>query len=146
MSSITTRVRVLSLADCVQGSLVTKAAKTLNLQVLLGMWVSQDETVFDRELDNLKTMIVSNQIDSTTVLGITVGSETLYREEVTLNQLLAYRDEVKEMMVEAGLSDIPVSICDIDDIYLQYPDLFTEGDQVVVNCKSHTTDNNMLSS
>ena len=134
LSGLTSRVRILSVADCGQGALVLKAAKLLGLQVLVGLWVSDDEAVFDTELATLQSMLDAKEIDADTVLGITVGSEAVYREDVTADTVVGYYEVVKQAMVDASLSDIPVSICDIDDIYIEFPQLFV-GDQVVVNCK-----------
>lgn len=134
LSGLTSRVRILSVADCGQGALVLKAAKSLGLQVLLGLWVSDDSSIFDMELAALQSMLDASEIDADTVLGITVGSEAVYRDDVTADVMVGYYETVKQAMVDASLSDIPVSICDIDDIYIEFPQLFV-GDQVVVNCK-----------
>ncbi|GKY98028.1 hypothetical protein MPSEU_000760900 [Mayamaea pseudoterrestris] len=132
LRGLTKRVRILSLSDCNQGMQVVQAAKTLNMQVLLGLWVSDDEGVFAAEVATLQNMMDNGMIDSSTIVGVTVGSEAVYRKDVSANVMVEYFDQVKQVMQDGGMTDIPVSICDIDDIYIQYPQLFA-GDQVVVN-------------
>jgi glucan 1,3-beta-glucosidase len=135
LSGLTTRIRILSLSDCQQGPLVVKAAKAVGLQVMLGLWVATDPQVFQTELALLQSMIQTKQVDvsssSTTITGVTVGSEALYRKDVSLATLLDSWNQTKQV-----IPGLPVAICDVDDIYLQYPALFQNGDAVVINCKS----------
>ncbi|POM57832.1 Putative endo-1,3-beta-glucanase, partial [Phytophthora palmivora] len=49
LSTITSNVRTYSLSDCDVSGVLT-AAKELSLTVWLGVWVSEDETVYDNEV------------------------------------------------------------------------------------------------
>lgn len=132
LQKMTSRIRILSLTDCRQGELVLDVAKQLGLQLWLGLWVSQYEDIFLGEMAALQDMFDRGLIDST-VLGISVGSESIYRKEVNVSQIIEYRDQVKEQCVNAGFSDLPVSICDIAPVYEGNPQLISAVDVVVVN-------------
>ena len=132
LARLTNRIRILSLTDCGQGELVLNIAKELGLQVWLGIWVSEDRNVFDMEVAALQDLLARGLIDDT-VLGISVGSESIYREEVTIDESIALRDEVKEVLVDAGRDDVLVSICDIAPTYQFNARLTTAVDIVV--CK-----------
>ena len=129
---MTSRIRILSLTDCGQGELVLDVAKEVGLSLWLGLWVSQYENIFLQEMAVLQDMFDRGLIDST-VLGVTVGSEAIYRKEVNVSQIIEYRDQVKEQCVNAGFSDLPVSICDIAPVYEGNPQLISASDIVVTN-------------
>jgi exo-beta-1,3-glucanase (GH17 family) len=132
LSRITNRIRILSLTDCGQGELVLGIAKELGLQVWLGIWVSADPNVFDMEVAALQDLLSRGWIDDT-VLGISVGSESIYRKEVTIDESIALEDQVKQILVDAGRDDVLVSICDIAPTYQYNSQLVTAIDIVVVN-------------
>jgi glucan 1,3-beta-glucosidase len=130
VSKITSRVRILSCSDCLQGPVVLAAAKELGLQMWFGLWVSDDEDVFEQELTCL-TQIVKEFDD--VVLGVSVGSEAVYRGEITAAQSVAYLQATKQVMSDAGRDDLAVAICDVDDTYETYPRLMQATDLVLAN-------------
>lgn len=132
LSRLTNRIRILSLTDCGQGELVLKIAKELGLQVWLGIWVSEDPAVFAREVAALQDFLARGMIDDA-VLGISVGSESIYREEVTIDEAIALKDEVKQVLVDAGKGDLPVSICEIAPTYTFNAEMTDNVDVVVLN-------------
>lgn len=133
LKRITNRIRLLSLTDCYQVEYLLEAAESLGMQLWLGLWVSFDEEVFVREKLEFENLLNQGLIDDTTVLGITVGSESIYRDEVTLNEILDYKDEVKGLLIDAGLENLPLSIVDIAPTYIQYPSLTAAVDVVITN-------------
>lgn len=133
LQTLTSRIRILSLVDCGQGYLVLDVAKELGLQVWLGMWVSADENVFLQEKAIIEDMLNQGLLNDNTVLGISVGSESIYRKEVTARKIIEYRAQVKALCVAAGMADLPVSIVDIAPIYEQYPQLISAVDVVITN-------------
>jgi glucan 1,3-beta-glucosidase len=135
LSRLTNRFRILSLTDCGQGELVLDVARELGLKIWLGIWVSEDEAVFLYELAVLQDMLDRGLIDDT-VLGISVGSESIYREEVTANQIIGYKDQVKQVLVDSGKGDadiFPVAICDIAPTFQYNFGLISESDIVMTN-------------
>ncbi|KAL3671783.1 hypothetical protein V7S43_003692 [Phytophthora oleae] len=130
LSTITSNVRTYSLSDCdVTG--VLKAAKDLSLTVWLGVWVSEDSKVYDAEVAAFKKLITAGLIDSN-VVGINVGSEAVYREDITAEQAIKYVTDFKKVMSDNDIS-VPVSITDIIDTFVQYPDMLEAGDIVTIN-------------
>jgi exo-beta-1,3-glucanase (GH17 family) len=133
LKRITNRIRILSLTDCGQGIQVLEVAKDLGMQVWLGMWVAEEEYVFEDEKGTLFDLIQSGLISTSNVLGITVGSESIYREEVTSEQIIDYMNQVRGILADGGLSDIPVSITEIAPSYSAYADLRSAVDVVYTN-------------
>ena len=133
LNRVTKNTRVLSLTDCGGGSIILGAAKELGMKVWLGLWVDVDETVFEGEVDELARMLEDGEIDGSTVLGVTVGSEALYREDATIDQMLFYLGRVRNLLDTFGLSNLPVSIVDIEPMYTAYPQLREEVDVTYIN-------------
>ncbi|KAH7474743.1 hypothetical protein PRIC1_013130 [Phytophthora ramorum] len=130
LSTITSNVRTYSLSDCDVSGVLT-AAKDLSLTVWLGVWVSEDSKVYDAEVKAFKELITAGLIDSN-VVGINVGSEAVYREDITADQAIQYVTDFKKVMADNDIS-VPVSITDIIDTFVQYPDMLAAGDIVTIN-------------
>ncbi|EGZ16083.1 putative endo-1,3-beta-glucanase [Phytophthora sojae] len=130
LSTITSNVRTYSLSDCDVSGVLT-AAKKLSLTVWLGVWVSEDSKVYDNEVKAFKELISAGLIDSN-VVGINVGSEAVYREDITAEQAIEYVTDFRKVMADNDIS-VPVSITDIVDTFVQYPDMLKAGDIVTIN-------------
>lgn len=114
LRTLTSRIRIYSLTDCNQGKIILEIASQLQMQVWLGLWVGPEPKIFRAERKALVQLLHDNQwIKSTLVLGISVGSEALYREDVTEAQALRYLESIQELMRKAKVNDIPVTIVDI---------------------------------
>eukprot|EP00980_Cylindrotheca_fusiformis_P013379 scaffold3410_cov141-Cylindrotheca_fusiformis.AAC.22 len=133
LKRITNRVRLLSIGDCGQGVQVLEIARELGMQVWLGMWVGEEEYHFENEKGALADLISFGLIDSNTVLGVTVGSESIYREEVTTGQNIGYMEQAKGILSNGGFPQIPVSIAEIAPSYSAYSNLRSEVDVIVAN-------------
>eukprot|EP00526_Cylindrotheca_closterium_P004684 CAMPEP_0113606624 /NCGR_PEP_ID=MMETSP0017_2-20120614/2956_1 /TAXON_ID=2856 /ORGANISM="Cylindrotheca closterium" /LENGTH=786 /DNA_ID=CAMNT_0000515185 /DNA_START=11 /DNA_END=2367 /DNA_ORIENTATION=- /assembly_acc=CAM_ASM_000147 len=133
LGRVTSRIRILSLADCGQGELVLTVAKELGLQVWLGVWVSEFEYVFESEKGTLFDLINKGLVDDSTVLGVTVGSEAVYREEVTSEQIIDYMDQIKGILANGGLSGLPVTITEIAPTYSIHSNLRSAVDVIFAN-------------
>jgi glucan 1,3-beta-glucosidase len=129
---VTDKTRVLSLTDCGGGSQVLSVAKEIGMKVWLGLWVGFEESVFEQEKDELVRMIEAGEVDETAVLGITVGSEALYREDATIDQMLLYLEQVRQIIETAQLN-LPVSIVDIEPMYTAYSQLRSAVDVIYIN-------------
>lgn len=130
LKQVTDKVRILSCTDCLQGPVVLNVAKQVGLQVWFGLWVSDDPNVIEQELTCLSQIV--NQFDDA-VLGVSVGSEAIYRKDVTVNQSLSYLQEARQVLSDAGRDDLPVALCEVDDTYTANPRLFRATDIVVAN-------------
>jgi len=133
LQKLTSRIRLLSLTDCGQGELVLDVAKELGIQVWLGLWVAREDEVFLREKAAFQSLLERGMIDDDTVLGVTVGSESIYREEVTVLQIIGYKDQIKDILIGSGKADLPVSIVDIAPEYEWNPHLTEAVDIVYTN-------------
>lgn len=130
LATVTSNVRTYSLSDC-NASYVLTAAKKLSLTVWLGVWVSEDETVYEAEVAAFKELISAGLIDDN-VVGINVGSEAVYRGDITAEKAIQYVTDFRSIMKENDVS-VPVSITDIIDTFISYPDMITAGDIVTIN-------------
>nr|AIG56146.1 secreted protein [Achlya hypogyna] len=124
------RVRIYSLVDCNQGPMVLASAKKAGLKTWLGMWVTNQAT-FDAEMAVLKQMVNANSVDSS-VVGIHVGSENLYRKDVTPEQAISFVTNVKSYLTKQKVT-IPVSVADIIDTLVQYPTVLEAVDVIQAN-------------
>ncbi|RHY25797.1 hypothetical protein DYB32_008090 [Aphanomyces invadans] len=131
ISLITDHIRLYSMNDCNQVELVVPAAKALGLKVWLGMWVDQHNTTYFAERDALKALIQKGVIDSS-ITGLHVGSEAIYRNDITVWEAIDYFWEVKAIVNNAGLT-FPVTIADVGDVYAGHPELFHVVDVVSAN-------------
>ncbi len=92
LKRVTDRIRILSLNDCGQGGLVWTVARDLGMKLWLGLWVGpspDDDYVFEGEVEELLRLMEEMDMSDGTVLGITVGSEAIYREDATEEQMIA---------------------------------------------------------
>ena len=133
LQTITSRVRIYSLTDCDQGRVVLSVAKELGMKLWLGLWVSDIPKTFAAEQKEFEAMLEEGLLDDATIIGVHVGSEAIYREEVTAATAIANMEEIKAVLVKNGKPDLPVSIADIGDIYEANPSLLAAVDVVSAN-------------
>lgn len=132
LSTITPRVRIYSVSDCNVRPLL-KYAKQYNMSVWMGVWVGNSTKTFDKELKTLTALVSEGAIDSKLVVGVNVGSEALYRNDSTPEQLIANLKTVKELFAANNLSSIPLSITDTLGELLANPSVIEAVDIVSSN-------------
>ncbi|DBA00027.1 TPA: hypothetical protein N0F65_002030 [Lagenidium giganteum] len=130
LKTITSKVRTYSLADCDVSPVLTEAKK-LEMTVWLGVWVSDDKKVFDKEVKTLESLINKAMIDEN-VVGFNVGSEAVYREDISPKQAIEYLTEFRDVLKKHTLTT-PVSITEIGDILIKYPEIVEASDIVTAN-------------
>ena len=131
---ITNRVRIYSMVDCDTARTVLQASQQVGggpLEVWLGLWAAEDPAIFDQERARFLELLAADDVSMDNVIGVHVSSEAIYREEITVTEAIALRDLIKEDLVAAGMDDISVTVADIIDTNLQYPQLITVDDNVV---------------
>jgi glucan 1,3-beta-glucosidase len=133
LQKLTNRIRLLSITDCNQTELVLDVAKEIGMQVWLGLWVDDDETIYLEEISAFEDLISRGLIDTSTVLGVTVGSEVLLRNDATLDQLLEYVTQVRIALSASGGSNLPVSITEISYYYRRNQLLREQVDALYMN-------------
>ncbi|KAJ2852386.1 glycoside hydrolase 3 protein [Coemansia brasiliensis] len=104
----TNRLRIYSVHDCNQGEPVLRAMENSDWKVELGLWVNQNDAVF--EADKQELLRLSKYFDfNKQVSAVVVGSEAVYRQEQTAEQLAAKIRDIKAELVAVGLPNIPVT-------------------------------------
>ena len=93
LARLTNRIRLLSLTDCGQGEMVLSVVEELGMQMWLGLWVGREDYVFEEEKGALVGMLNQGLIHQDTVLGISVGSEAIYRNDSTVDAMIQHMDE-----------------------------------------------------
>ncbi|KAJ8563952.1 hypothetical protein ON010_g7395 [Phytophthora cinnamomi] len=131
LKGITDRVRIYSLLDCNQAELVLPAAKNAGLQVHLGIWTTKSHDYLLKEKAKLASLIDKGLYDNN-VIGLSVGSETIYRKEITANTAISYMNEIRSYLRSRG-KNTPVTIADVIDIYYDNPQMVGAVDYVSVN-------------
>eukprot|EP00531_Pseudo-nitzschia_arenysensis_P009169 CAMPEP_0116147492 /NCGR_PEP_ID=MMETSP0329-20121206/17782_1 /TAXON_ID=697910 /ORGANISM="Pseudo-nitzschia arenysensis, Strain B593" /LENGTH=733 /DNA_ID=CAMNT_0003643421 /DNA_START=138 /DNA_END=2336 /DNA_ORIENTATION=- len=140
LSRITSRIRLLSLVDCDQGALVWSILNDelsgADMEVWLGLWVGPDPQVFIDEYNALATIIpgiTSSENWESHLSGISVGSEAIYREDVTISEAIANLDSTRALLQAYGMQDVPVAIVDIAPIYSNSQELRLASDTIMTN-------------
>jgi len=134
LKKLTGRLRILALTDCGQGEMVLDAIRQIGgLQVWLGMWVDADPANARQERRTLADLLERGLIDDSVVLGVSVGSEAIYREEVETSELIDMKERVGTLLSNYGLSQIPVTIVDIAPTYEYNPQLTEAVDVIMPN-------------
>ncbi|GLD96129.1 hypothetical protein PINS_up004807 [Pythium insidiosum] len=128
---LTDRVRIYGLADCEQGRQVVTLAKQYGLQVHLGLWTSKDRGTFDADFSRLQNLVNDGLIDGN-IVGIHVGSEAIYREDVDANTAIDYMRRVRDLLRGRQINT-PITITDVVDVYYNNPQLVDAVDYVSVN-------------
>ena len=99
-------------------------AKTHNINVALGAWLSPDLQANEKELDRLLTVAHSPPYN---VVRLIAGNEALLREDLNLTQMIAYLDKVR------SATDIPVSTAEPWHVWLKNPELAEHVDYLAVH-------------
>ncbi|ORY94561.1 glycoside hydrolase superfamily [Syncephalastrum racemosum] len=97
LKSYTSRIRIYGLSLCNQGALAMQATQQLGMRLYLGIWVDGDPNTFETELAALQRL-VDTQEKWDNIDGLIVGSEILYRNDVTPDQLIAALDRARAVL------------------------------------------------
>ncbi|WP_248722290.1 glycosyl hydrolase family 17 protein [Seonamhaeicola sp. ML3] len=112
--------------SCIEGNeYVPMMAKKHGLKTLVGAWLGDDKEDNEREIAGLIDLAKSGYVDVAAV-----GNEVLYRNDLTLEELVEYINRVKEAL--AGL-DIPVGYVDAYYEFSRHPILVESTDVVLAN-------------
>lgn len=112
--------------SCIEGNEhVPVAAKKHGLKTLVGAWLGDNKDDNEKEIEGLITLAKAGHVDVAAV-----GNEVLYRNDMTLEELLGYIKQVKEAL--SGL-DIPVGYVDAYYEFSRHPELVEHSDVVLAN-------------
>jgi len=111
--------------SCTEGNeFIPKVAHQKELKTMVGAWVGDDKAQNEKEISALIKLGKSGLIDIAVV-----GNETLMREELTEQELIAYINRVKR-----ALPGIPVGYVDAYYQFVERPKLVEACDVVLANC------------
>ncbi|MCU0329187.1 MAG: glycosyl hydrolase family 17 protein [Chitinophagales bacterium] len=111
--------------SCIEGNEnVPIVAKEYGMNTLVGAWLGSDLEKNELEINALIDLAHNGFVDIAAV-----GNEVLYRNDLTLEQLLGYLRKVKE-----ALPDIPVGYVDAYYEFTRHPELVEFSDIVLTNC------------
>lgn len=112
--------------SCIEGNEhVPRIAHKHGLNTLVGAWLSDDKEDNEKEIEGLIALAKAGHVDVAAV-----GNEVLYRNDLTLEELIGYIKRVKEAL--AGL-DIPVGYVDAYYEFSRHPELVQNSDVVLAN-------------
>ncbi|KAI8321919.1 glycoside hydrolase, partial [Martensiomyces pterosporus] len=109
LRAYTNQVRIYSVNDCNQGEPVLRAMENTDWKVQLGLWINQNDTVFNTDLKELLRLAGIFDFKKY-VSSVIVGNEAIYRKEQTSSQVAAKVQDTKAALSKAGLSSIPVTV------------------------------------
>ncbi|MBW7848896.1 MAG: glycosyltransferase [Rhodospirillales bacterium] len=116
-----TTVRTYSTMDGME--YVPELAEKYGISVMVGAWLDESLGRNEAEIRNL----ISMARNSRNVKQVLVGNESLYRDDVTVQQLIRYLRRVREKV------KVPVSTAEPWHVWLQYPELAREVDYVAAH-------------
>ncbi|MGB5981303.1 MAG: glycosyl hydrolase family 17 protein [Nonlabens sp.] len=112
--------------SCIEGNEhIPRIAKKHGLKNLVGAWLSDDLEANEEEIEALIGLAKEGCVDIAAV-----GNEVLYRNELTVDQLLDYMNRVKE----AVGPNIPVGYVDAYYEFTVHPRLTEACDVILSNC------------
>ncbi len=121
LSHYTSRIRTYS---TLQNPQTYRLAEQEGLKVMAGAWI-------DRRLDNneneIETLIAQARRYPNSINRVIVGNETLFRNDIPPEQLMAYADRVRAALHQ------PVSIAEPWHIWAKYPELADHVDFITVH-------------
>lgn len=111
--------------SCIEGNEhVPVLAKKHGMKTLVGAWLSNDLELNEREIEGLIQLAKDGFVDIAAV-----GNEVLYRNDLSLSQLLEYIKRVKE-----ALPNISVGYVDAYYEFTVHPELPEICDVILTNC------------
>jgi Exo-beta-1,3-glucanase len=109
--------------DGVFGDIAALAAKH-NINITLGAWLGADPVANERELTRLEAIV---QRPPYNVVRVIAGNETLLRKDLTVDQMIAYLDQLRKDI------QVPVSTAEPWHVWLKYPELAQHVDFLAVH-------------
>ncbi|KAF8472016.1 endo-beta-1,3-glucanase [Kalaharituber pfeilii] len=102
-------IRTYATSDCNTMQNVMPAVVKKGFKIVLGVWPN-DEAHFDLEKKALEQYIPKYGTDN--IMAITVGSEALYREDMTGKELAAKLEDVRSLLKKLGADNVPVGFAE----------------------------------
>lgn len=111
--------------SCIEGNEhVPRMAHKHGLKTMVGAWLGDDMEDNEKEIEGLIQLAGEGVVDIAAV-----GNEVLYRNDLTLEQLLGYIQRVKD-----AIPGIPVGYVDAYYEFSAHPELVEISDVILSNC------------
>jgi exo-beta-1,3-glucanase (GH17 family) len=111
--------------SCIEGNEnVPRIAHKHGMKTLVGAWLSSNKEDNEKEIEGLITLAKEGCVDIAAV-----GNEVLYRNDLSLEELLEYIRRVKE-----AIPGIPVGYVDAYYEFSVHPELVEISDVILSNC------------
>jgi glucan 1,3-beta-glucosidase len=111
--------------SCIEGNeFVPQMAQKHGLNTLVGAWLSDDLDKNELEIEALIDLAKKGFVDIAAV-----GNEVLYRNDLSVEQLIVYMKRVKE-----AIPNIPVGYVDAYYEFALHPELVEHSDVILTNC------------
>jgi exo-beta-1,3-glucanase (GH17 family) len=120
LKKLTNRIRIYT---SIENSEVVALADKEGLSVIAGAWINQNAYANSREIAALKEKM--HYYDN--IEAAIVGNEVLLRNELTVDGLIEYLDDVREA------TEIPISTAEPWHVWLKNPDLVKHVDYIAVH-------------
>jgi len=104
---------------------VPRLATEFDMNVSVGLWITDDLESNRAEIERLREL---SKDFGTNVSGVVVGNEVLLRNELKVEELAAYVDEVRSIV-----APIPVTVAETWDIWLKNPQLVSHVDFITAH-------------
>lgn len=112
--------------SCIEGNeYIPMMAKKHGLNTLVGAWLGDDKEDNEKEIEGLIALAKAGHVDVAAV-----GNEVLYRNDLSIEELIGYIQRVKEAL--AGL-DIPVGYVDAYYEFSRHPIIVENTDVILAN-------------
>lgn len=131
LSQLTPVIRLYG-TDCNQTEMVLEALDVLQLKdsikLYAGVWLDTNTTTNSRQLAQLYSML--GKYGSDPFLGVIVGNEVLFRQDMTETQLIAQITSVRKNLTANGMSSLKVATSDLGS---SWTDTLAEAVDVVMS-------------
>ncbi|MDG1451771.1 MAG: glycosyl hydrolase, partial [Polaribacter sp.] len=111
--------------SCIEGNEhIPKLAKKHGIKTMVGAWLGTDLEKNEKEIEALIELGNQGLVDIAAV-----GNEVLYRDELSIEQLIGYLNRVK-----SALPQVQVGYVDAYYKFSKYPELVEACDVILSNC------------
>jgi exo-beta-1,3-glucanase (GH17 family)/cellulose synthase/poly-beta-1,6-N-acetylglucosamine synthase-like glycosyltransferase len=121
LAGFTDNIRIYAISGNMQR--ILPIAEEVGLTVTLGIWLSKNKEANTLEINSALDVLETNR----NIRAVFVGNESLYREDVRVDELIAYIDEVR------SLTSVPVSTAEPWHIWIEYPELAKHVDVIAAH-------------
>jgi exo-beta-1,3-glucanase (GH17 family)/cellulose synthase/poly-beta-1,6-N-acetylglucosamine synthase-like glycosyltransferase len=121
LAPITRAIRTYSSTGGVEN--VPAVASEVGLRVSVGAWLDKDKDRNEREIRNVIDLAKRHS----NISSVVVGNETIYRDDIKINELIQYIQRVKRNV------SVPVTTGEIFSVWRDHPELVSAVDYMAVH-------------